>query len=210
VTSDNNKQTAQANNHDERSDEITASAAADSGETANIADAKIQAHRKQHQRQKAKLLGGAAIALVIILIAVVGKHLLTGEDDGLLGNSEAVVTNEPVLSDSEIALYREQIKKGIAQYEINVQPSIDEIILANWEPARVGELALLKEQGLTAFAQGAFMQAKSILETLESKSSTLITDWKNEIDKHVANAEAAFTKEQIPQAQLSLNKALAL
>jgi hypothetical protein len=145
----------------------------------------------------------------VVVVIFIGKHLLTKEG-GVEDSSFVFKQDEVVLSDNELAALREQFKAALTQYEVNIQPSINEIMLSDFEPQRASELTLLKDQGVTAFAQGGFTQAKTLLTSLDEKSKQLIDEWKAQIVKHVENGQAYFDEDQIPQAQLSVNKALAL
>lgn len=174
----------------------------------NNADAQIQAHAQQHQKRLTKLFGGAGALVVVILIVVAGYQFFTKADSISPESTEQLVISE--LSSAQIEAYREQFKKVLLQYETDVQPNIDKILLTDWETSRVTELALLKERGLTAFAQGAFLQAKQHFETLYAQSSELISEWQSQTTQHIESAKIAYGDDLIPQAQLRLNKALAL
>jgi hypothetical protein len=174
----------------------------------NTADAKIQAHSKQHQRKMSKVIGIVVMLVFVAGCLVAGNYLLTSSDPFDVPMADKDTSVE--MTDSEMAALREQFKQALAQYENNTQPSIDEIMLSDYQQERASELSLLKQQSLTAFARGSFLQAKQALEILNKKSNTLISDWSAQIDKHVAAGQEAFNSNQIPQAQLSVNKALAL
>jgi hypothetical protein len=174
----------------------------------NNADAQIQAHRQQHQKRLKKLFGGSGTIVVIMLVIFAAYQFYSESNSVKPENAETQVISE--LSSTQIEAYREQFKDALTQYEISVQPNIDLILLTNWETTKVTELALLKERGLTAFAQGAFLQAKRHFETLYTQSNELIAKWELQTSQHIESARTAFSKDQIPQAQLSLNKALAL
>lgn len=174
----------------------------------NNADAQIQAHRQQHQKHLKKLFGGSGALVAIILLVVVAYQFFTKTDP--LSPESSGQQSIAELSSEQIEIYREQFKKALTKYEIEIQPSIDKILLTDWETAKVTELALLKERGLTAFAQGAFLQAKQHFETLYANSSELIAQWQSQTSQHIERAKIAFGNDLIPQAQLNLNKALAL
>ncbi len=210
MSTENNNQTgtsqkvdplASQNEQSEANESVTAS-------QRNSADEQIQAHRKEHQAQQTKLFGGAGIIAAIALALVVAYYLFTGES---AEHGDAISTQAEVLmSESEIAQFREAFKQALTQYEVQVQPSINEIMMTDWQTEQASGLALMKDHALTAFAQGAFAQAKQTMEELSQKSKTLITQWQAQIEQHVSDGQAAFDSGQIPQAQLQVNKALAL
>lgn len=173
----------------------------------NSADAQIQAHRKQHQQQKTKLFGGAGILVVIAIVALIAYYLVTASSDV---KDKPIAVPDVQMSESDIAQFREAFKQALTQYEINIQPKIDEISLADFKSTQASELALLKAQAVSLFAQGAFAQAKQTIDSLSKKSNTLIDEWTAQIQMHVYDGQQAFANEEIPQAQLHVNKALAL
>lgn len=179
-----------------------------SDNSANNADAQIQAHRQQHQKRLKKLFGGAGAVLLIILLILVGYQLFTKASAPTSQNIDEPAAID--LSSEQIELYREEFKEVLTRYEIEVQPKIDKILLSDWETGKVNELSFLKEQALTAFARGAFLQAKQHFEALYVDSNSLITEWELQTAQHIEKATIAFNKNQLPQAQLNLNKALAL
>lgn len=208
MTSDNNNQTDQLNTKVEQAEQSVLGDNVNADKPSHShPDAKIHAHRKQHRRQLRKLVGGGLAVAFIIFALFAGKYYM-GE------TSEQPTTDpqlsEPILSDSEVAKFREDFKQALVQYELTLQSDVNEIMLSDFEPNRTSELALLKEQALTAFAQGAFLRAKQTLDQLSQKSKTLVRDWNAQIAQHVKNGQAAFNSDQIPQAQLNVNKALAL
>ena len=184
-------------------------ASSNEGNKQNAADAKIQSHRKQHQQKLGKVFGGAAIIVALVVLAFSGNYFLTQKSPEIR-DDEPLVAEPLALSAADIEQFREQFKQALTQYEVNAQPSIDQILLSDWEVDGATELSLLKEQALKAFALGAFKQAQQILNTLNEKSARLIAQWQIQIQQHVDKAQQAFDNGQIPQAQLQVNKALAL
>jgi len=174
----------------------------------NNADAQIQAHQQQHQRHLQKIIGVVVALLLIVVVGSVAYKLLSDSDSASI--DPPLIQATPELSDSELASYRAQFKLALTQYENDVQPNIDKIMLSDWEASKVTELPLLKNRALTAFAEGAFLQAKQYFDTLYTKSNTLILEWQAQTEQHIEDAKSAFENDQIPQAQLNLNKALAL
>jgi hypothetical protein len=180
----------------------------DSGSQHSNADVQIQAHRKRHRQQQTKLFGGAGVLAIITLLMVVAYFLFTSES--AKQGETTVAQPEVPMSALEITQFREAFKQALTQYEINVQPNIDEIMMSDWQPQKASELALIKNQALTAFAQGAFAQAKQTIETLLQRSTALIVKWQKQIEQYINDGQEAFDNDQIPQAQLLVNKALAL
>lgn len=176
--------------------------------SANNADAQIQAHRQEHQKRLKKLFGGVGALLLIVLIMFAAYQFFTKTGSTTLQDIDEPATLE--LSSEQIELYRDEFKAMLTRYEIEVQPKIDKILLSDWETAKVNELSFLKEQALTAFARGAFLQAKQYFENLDINSNELISQWQLQTTQHIEKATLAFNNDQIPQAQLNLNKALAL
>ncbi|OFA32889.1 hypothetical protein BAE46_03860 [Glaciecola punicea] len=175
----------------------------------NKADAQIQAHRKQHQQQKTKLFGGAGIVAAITLVSIVLYYVLSAEPAEKI--DAEIIQAEVSMSQADMAALREAFKQALIQYELNVQPSINEIIMmTDFRANKVSELALIKDQALTAFAQGAFVQSTQIIEELAQKSTILINAWQAQIALHVSNGQQAFSNDEMAQAQLQVNKALAL
>jgi hypothetical protein len=208
VPTENNNQTGTSQPADPLAAQSEQSETSTSARQQNSADAQIQAHRKQHQQQKTKLFGGAGVFAALALLLVAAYYLFTSESSDR--SNEVLTPSEVVMSQSQIAQFREDFKQAITQYEMNVQPNIDEIMLTDWEPAKASELALIKEQAVTAFAQGTFMLATQAIENLDKKSKGLIAQWQIQIQQHVNDGKQAFDSEQIPQAQLFVNKALLL
>ena len=171
------------------------------------ADSQIQAHRYQHQQKMKKLYAFIGIALLTLLLITVGYSLLTKSDNKQLDTSQS---KGAALSKSEIEQYREAFKTALTEYETTVAPQLADIVFAGYMPAQTGDLALLKDSVLSSFARGEFRTSKANLEKLNDDSIVLIKQWKNEFKAHLESAKALFEEEQIPQSQLSLNKALAL
>lgn len=195
-------------NNKQLSEETIEETTLDKDSSANNADAQIQAHRQQHQQRLKKLFGGAGALLLTALIVLVAYQFFTNTSSTVSQNIDEPAILE--LSNEQIELYRDEFKAVLTRYEIEVQPKIDRILLSDWETAKVSELSFLKEQALTAFARGAFLQAKQHFENLYVNSNELITQWELQTTQHIEKATLAFNNDQLPQAQLNLNKALAL
>jgi uncharacterized protein HemY len=195
-------------NNKQLSEETIEETTLDKDSSANNADAQIQAHRQQHQQRLKKLFGGAGALLLTALIVLVAYQFFTNTNSTVSQNIDEPAILE--LSNEQIELYRDEFKAVLTRYEIEVQPKIDRILLSDWETAKVSELSFLKEQALTAFARGAFLQAKQHFENLYVNSNELITQWELQTTQHIEKATLAFNNDQLPQAQLNLNKALAL
>lgn len=176
--------------------------------SANNADAQIQAHRQEHQKRLKKLFGGAGVLLLIVLIVLAAYQFFIKTNSSASQNIDEPAILD--LSSEQIELYRDEFKAVLTQYEIEVQPKIDKILLSDWETAKVNELSFLKEQALTAFARGAFLLAKRHFENLYANSNELITLWELQTSEYIEKATLAFNNDKLPQAQLNLNKALAL
>lgn len=174
--------------------------------TANQADAQIQAHRQQHQQKMKKLFLGSGLLALLIIVVFVGYQIST--------TSDVSVTNEEVeeasLSAQEIEQYRDFFKKALTNYEVKVQTFIDQIELSGWEADKVGDINLLKDQVLSLFAKGAYVQAKNSLEKLVDLSNDLINKWQAQTQTYINEAQQYFDNDNMPQAQLSINKALEL
>ncbi|MGB3725719.1 MAG: hypothetical protein WA981_08140 [Glaciecola sp.] len=175
----------------------------------NQADAQIQAHRAQHQQQTKKLLLIAGAVLIAVLVVVSAYKLITSEPSGNNQNTSPTPI-EVSFSQAEIDAFREEFKQALTDYEIRLQPQIDEINFVGYAPAKTGELALLKAQVLEAFAKGAFAEAKNSLSVLFEKAEQLIAQWQADFSSLLQQAQQHFDNENIPQARLTLNKALAL
>ena len=195
-------------NNKQASDETVESNAPVRDSSANNADAQIQAHRQQHQKRLKKLFGGAGAGVLIILLLLVAYQFFTQASSPISQNIDRQAV--PDLSSEQLESYRNEFKTVLTRYEIEVQSKIDKIQLSDWETAKVTELSFLKEQSLTAFARGAFLQAKQNFEKLYVKSNELIAEWELQTSQYIEKATLAFNNGQLPQAQLHLNKALAL
>ncbi len=172
------------------------------------ADAQILAHRHQHQAKLKKIiLLALSVALIAIVFVVVVKTMSTTTETG---EGTSKLTPVQSLSEVQIAQYRDQFKQALTHYEVNIQPPLNVIRVLDWEAPRVNALSLLKEHALTAFAQGAFLQANTHLTKLVNDSQVLVKQWQTETQSHLDSAQQAFENNQIAQAQLKLNKALAL
>ena len=181
------------------------------------ADAQIAAHRELHQQKIKKVAAIITITLFVVVgafaaVQVISNTPNTGNTGNTAQDTQANQTTQQdsSLSDSQITEYREAFKQALTDYEINTQPNIDKILLTDWETQNATELALLKEQTLTAFAQGSFLQANQLFEKLQKDAEALIEKWQTETDNYLSLASKAFEDDQIPLAQLNLNKALAL
>lgn len=172
------------------------------------ADDQIQAHRQQHQKRLKKLFGGAGAIFIILLLIWLAYLFLIRPDSKVLSNEDIYTPAD--LNSEQIEVYREEFKNALAQYEIDIQPQIDDILHSNWESSKINELALLKDRGITAFANGAFLQAKQNIDKLISQSNETISQWETQTQTHINAAKKAFNDDEIPQSQLKLNKALAL
>lgn len=172
----------------------------------NQADAQIQAHRHAHQQKMKKLFLGLGAMAVLALVLVLIVPLLN--DTEPTKNLEDTDTNP--LSVQEITAYRDAFKAALTDYELRLQATVSEMKVAAYAPASTAELSLLKETALTAFAQGAFNESKSALTELVSKTEQLIAQWERDFTQQLDEAQTYFEQENIPQAQLSLNKALAI
>ncbi len=162
----------------------------DSGSQHSNADVQIQAHRKRHRQQQTKLFGGAGVLAIITLLMVVAYYLFTSES--AKQGETTVAQPEVPMSALEISQFREAFKQALTQYEINVQPNIDEIMMSDWQPQKASELALIKNQALTAFAQGAFAQANQTISTLLQRSTALFVNWQKQIEQYINDGQEAF------------------
>lgn len=172
----------------------------------NQADAQIQAHRHEHQQKMKKLFFGAGLLAVVILIAVVVYQISMQEKS----TTSSINVEKTSLSAQEIEQYRDYFKEALTNYEIAVQPSINNIELSGWEASKIGDINLLKDQVLSQFAQGAYVQAKSSFEELGEVSNDLIAGWQAQTQAYITDAQQHFDNDNMPQAQLSINKALDL
>lgn len=202
---DLNPSSDQANALDKKSVEIHSDSSEALG--ANQADAQIQAHRLAHQQQMKKLFMLVGSALVALLLVIVGYQLLNAPKNLDVEENETPVVE---LSQAQVDAYREAFKKALTQYEVNIQPQLNNIDFVSYDPSTVGELKLLKETVLSAFANGAFSESKANLDKLFADSQTLIDKWNADFEERLDVAENLFKDLKIPQAQLSLNRAEAL
>ena len=173
----------------------------------NGADAQIQAHQQHHQQQIKKLL--LLVLSVIAVIAVAsGIYWLTSKQSGT--DAIGQVSQISTLTDEQKTHFREQFKLALTEFEMELQPQLEQIAIANWQVSKLTELANLKQKMLNKFAQGEFVAARQATENLLGQTRQLISQWQNQSQSYVNTASALFVEENIPQAQLSLNKALAL
>ena len=170
------------------------------------ADAQIQAHRLQHQQKMKKIFLVVGAVVCVILLALVVVPLLNQDTAEKDTNSTQVAP----LSTSEIDAFRESFKETLTDYELRLQGQVSEMKVIGYAPAETAELALLKQTVLTSFAQGAFSDAKSNLETLVQKTEALIEAWELAFSQQLIRAQEQFEQENMAQAQLNLNKALAI
>ena len=174
----------------------------------NKADAQIQAHKKQHHQRKTKLLMISAGLVLAAILSVIVYYFISKEPS----STDQKIDIAPIapVSQAQNAKLRDAFKQALTQYETQIQPQIDQIALSGYESGQLSELSLLKEQSVTAFAQGSFTQAKQTLENLGEKANKLISAWQVQIQKFVDDGQQAFNNDDIVQAQLQVNKALAL
>ncbi|MFT6896291.1 MAG: putative RNA binding protein with dsRBD fold (UPF0201 family) [Paraglaciecola sp.] len=171
------------------------------------ADAQIHAHQQHHQKQIKKLLL-LVLSGIAVLLVVSGVYwvMSTQSSADALGK----VSKTSTLTEQQQAQFREQFKQALTEFEIELQPQLDKIALANWQVPRLAELANLKQNMLNKFAQGEFVEAKEAGENLLGQTRQLITEWQNQNQSYLDTARALFSEGNILQAQLSLNKALVL
>jgi len=172
----------------------------------NQADAQIQAHRQAHQQKVKKLfigLGAVAVLVIVLLIAMSFMGEKTEENTSLSNKTSP-------LSMTEITAYRDAFQAALTDYEMRLQEQVNEMKVVGYAPAKTADLALLKQSALTAFAQGAFSESKTTLAQLSRDTEALIAQWESDFSEQLLSAQSYFEQEDIPQAQLSLNKALAL
>ncbi|MDT0595725.1 tetratricopeptide repeat protein [Glaciecola petra] len=179
---------------------------ADKNSTANQADAQIQAHRKQHQQKMKKLFLGAGLLALVIIIVIVGYQLRIKNDVSFTNTDLA----ETSLNAQEIEQYRDFFKQAFTHYEVKVQTFINQIELSGWEADKVGDINLLKDQVLSLFAKGAYVQAKNSFQELGNLSNDLISRWQAQTQTYISDAQQYFDNDNMPKAQLSINKALEL
>lgn len=171
-------------------------------------DAQIRAHRKQHQSKLNKLLLLAVVFCVAIgLIVGVSLYLKRAPD-----TNDDPAPNEQLESYSEAQLkkYRDDFQQALSEYEEQLQPQINQVLLADFETEKASALALQKQKMLSAFANGSFVQAKQQLDALVQNADNLVQQWRQQANSHVETALQAFEQGQIPQAQINVNKALEL
>lgn len=173
----------------------------------NGADAQIQAHQQHHQQQIKKLLL-LVLSVIVVMSVASGIYWLMNTQSNT--DDQRQVTKIATLTDEQQAQFREQFKQALTEFEIELQPKLDQIASANWQVSRLTELANLKQKVLSKFAQGEFVETKRFSESLLEQTRLLITQWQNQTQSHLDDARAVFAKKDIPQAQLNLNKALAL
>lgn len=171
------------------------------------ADEQIQARSQAHQHRLKKFaMIGLGVVAIVVGIYIVAQ--VTSQE----ASAEKVVQAQQntTLTAQQVEVYRNQFKQALTQYEINIQPEIDKILLSQWETSRANDLNFMKETALSAFAKGAYLQAKQEYEELLVASETLIDDWQQQTQTYINTARAHFEQEQIPQAQIELNKAFEL
>lgn len=170
------------------------------------ADAQIQAHRQQHQQKMKRIFLIVGAVVCVVLLALVVVPLFNNDT----GEKDTESTQVAPLSISEIDAFRESFKQALTDYELRLQGQVSEMKVIGYAPAETAELALLKQTVLTSFAQGAFSEAKSNLDTLVQKTEALIEAWERDFSLLLNEAQLHFEQESMAQAQLSLNKALAI
>ncbi len=171
-------------------------------------DQRIESSRLE-QRNKIKkvvLVSSAVLAVALILFVVTQNFSATTTK--MPSSRSSDVAQE--FSAEQIETYRTEFKQALTRYEIEIQPDINTILLSQWETSRVNELNLIKEKALTAFAQGAFLQAKQHYDDLLSRSNALIAEHKDQTLEYVNAANVAFEQDNIPLAQINVNRALNL
>jgi hypothetical protein len=174
----------------------------DKGNFTSSIDNLILSKQQSLSNRNIKIGGVICVCLIVVFSIYLSFQYFVGVEES---TSKDLNEAAEIVNTDEM---RQHFKGMLSDFEIKVQPLLDDSELANWSIEKVESSIGLKNKSISHFSKGKYAEALVLLEKSQEDVLTLNQDWNAALSQKVALSQTAFDLKEINKALLFITQAL--
>jgi hypothetical protein len=172
-----------------------------------LLDDALKQQKSSANKQYTKFAKGLGIVVGLLLVALIGKSLLTSPTEKP-NTAEVPVSNEYSEAQNEQA--RGVFKRVLANFDSEFASALQSEALSRWAQDDVIQTQAAYDKAVSDFAKSNYVDALNNIEAAQKQAQTLITRWDETFNQVFVQAKEAFEQNDSRKAELYLTQALKL